>query len=178
MFVRYQLLAKLVKMWKEDSLLGKIDRMLLDMYPRKRSPKGRCCVYKERAVMKYKTMAMLGFDMSDEVDEGERLSSYVQRMLDREQPDNKRGILSVMDEACSSCVKINYEITDLCRGCVARPCYTNCPKDAAADTLVVVDVCLAFAVVADGILGTVGVAGTCNASAAKVCNLVVDFYAR
>lgn len=130
MFVRYQLLAKLVKMWKEDSLLDKIDKMLLEMYPRKRSPKGRCCVYKERAVMKYKTMAMLGFDMSDEVDESERLSSYVRRMMDRDIPDDKRGILSVMDEACSSCVKINYEITDLCRGCVARPCYTNCPKDA------------------------------------------------
>ena len=130
MFVRYQLLTKLVKMWKEDSLTTKIDRMLLDLYPRKRNPKGRCCVYKERAVMKYKTMAMLGFDMSDEVDEGERLSSYVNRMLERDMPDDKRGILSVMDEACSSCVKINYEVTHLCRGCVARPCYTNCPKDA------------------------------------------------
>ncbi|MBR5476020.1 MAG: monomeric [Bacteroidaceae bacterium] len=130
MFVRYQLLTKLVKMWKEDSLSTKIDRMLLDMYPRKRNPKGRCCVYKERAVMKYKTMAMLGFDMSDEVDEGERLSSYVNRMMERDMPDDKRGILSVMDEACSSCVKINYEVTHLCRGCVARPCYTNCPKDA------------------------------------------------
>lgn len=130
MFVRYQLLTKLVKMWKEDALSTKIDRMLLDLYPRKRNPKGRCCVYKERAVMKYKTMAMLGFDMSDEVDEGERLSSYVNRMMERDMPDDKRGILSVMDEACSSCVKINYEVTHLCRGCVARPCYTNCPKDA------------------------------------------------
>ncbi len=130
MFVRYHLLTELVKMWKENVLQDKIDRMLLEMYPRKRNPKGRCCVYKERAVMKYKTMAMLGFDMSDEVDEGERLSSYVQRMLDRDKPDSQRGILSVMDEACSSCVKINYEITHLCRGCVARPCYTNCPKDA------------------------------------------------
>ncbi|MBR2300537.1 MAG: monomeric, partial [Bacteroidaceae bacterium] len=130
MFVRYQLLTKLVKMWKEDTLSTKIDRMLLDLYPRKRNPKGRCCVYKERAVMKYKTMAMLGFDMSDEVDEGERLSSYVNRMMERDMPDDKRGILSVMDEACSSCVKINYEVTHLCRGCVARPCYTNCPKDA------------------------------------------------
>lgn len=130
MFVRYHLLAELVKMWKEDNLINKIDRMLLEMYPRKRNPKGRCCVYKERAVMKYKTMAMLGFDMSDETDEGERLSSYVQRMLDRDMPDSERGILSVMDEACSSCVKINYEVTHLCRGCVARPCYTNCPKDA------------------------------------------------
>ena len=40
------------------------------------------------------------------------------------------NIMCVIDEACSSCVQINYEITNLCRGCVARSCYMNCPKDA------------------------------------------------
>ena len=130
MFVRYNLLTELVKMWKEDTLADKIDQMIIERYPRKRNPKGRCCIYKERAVMKYKTMAMLGFNMEDEHDETDTLGSYVERMMERDMPDNERGILSVMDEACSSCVKKNYEITDLCRGCVARPCYTNCPKDA------------------------------------------------
>ncbi len=38
--------------------------------------------------------------------------------------------MCVIDEACSSCIQINYEITNLCRGCVARSCYMNCPKDA------------------------------------------------
>ena len=38
--------------------------------------------------------------------------------------------MCVVDEACSSCVQVNYEITNLCRGCVARSCYMNCPKDA------------------------------------------------
>ena len=28
--------------------------------------------------------------------------------------------MCVIDEACSACVQINYEITDLCRGCTAR----------------------------------------------------------
>ena len=49
---------------------------------------------------------------------------------------------------------------------------------ATTDTLVVVDVCLAFPVINDGILGTVCVAGACNATAAQVRYLVVDFYAR
>lgn len=130
MFIRYNLLTELVKLWKENTLEEKIDHMLIERYPRKRQAKGRCCVYKERAVMKYKTMAMLGFDMSDEHDETDNLRSYVRRMQERTLPDAERGILSVMDEACSSCVKKNYEITDLCRGCVARPCYTNCPREA------------------------------------------------
>ena len=66
MFIRYQLLARLVKMWKENELLEKIDRLPVELHPRKQKPLGRCCVYKERAVTKYKTMAMMGFDMTDE----------------------------------------------------------------------------------------------------------------
>ena len=102
----------------------------MELHPRKQKPLGRCCVYKERAVTKYKTMAMMGFDMTDETDETERLSTYAARMMERKEIDSEKSILSVMDEACSSCVKINYEVTNLCRGCAARPCYNNCPKDA------------------------------------------------
>ena len=83
MFVRYRLLAQLVKMWKNDEILEKIDRLPIEMHPRKQKPQGRCCIYKERAVTKYKTMAMLGFDMSDEQDETATLASYAQRMLTR-----------------------------------------------------------------------------------------------
>lgn len=131
MFVRYRLLSKMVAMWKKNELLERIDSMPYEMYPRNQKPKGRCCIHKERAVIKYKSMAMLGFTMQDETNEMDNLSVYVKRMLDRDTIDMQHGaILHVMDEACSSCVKINYEVSNLCRGCVARPCYTNCPKDA------------------------------------------------
>ena len=47
------------------------------------------------------------------------------------QKTERRKITScVIDEACSACVQINYEITNLCRGCTARSCQTNCPKKA------------------------------------------------
>ena len=84
MFIRYQLLARLVKMWKENELLEKIDRLPVELHPRKQKPLGRCCVYKERAVTKYKTMAMMGFDMTDETDETERLSTYAARCIENE----------------------------------------------------------------------------------------------
>ncbi len=131
MFIRYRLLTELVSMWKKGELLEKIDSMPYEMYPRNRKPKGRCCIHKERAVVKYKTMAMMGFTMQDEKNEMDPLSNYVERMLQRKgKPVEDGGFLHVMDEACSSCVKTNYEVSNLCRGCVARPCYTNCPKDA------------------------------------------------
>lgn len=131
MFVRYKLLTKLVSMWKHNELQDNIDSMPYEMYPRNQKPKGRCCIHKERAVIKYKTMAMLGFTMQDEVNEMDSLSSYVERMQKRDGISIDDGVvLHVMDEACSSCVKTNYEVSNLCRGCVARPCYTNCPKNA------------------------------------------------
>ena len=130
MFIRYRLLSKLVEMWKNNELLHKIDRMPYEMYPRNQKPKGRCCIHKERAVVKYKTMAMMGFTMEDETDEMTPLSSYARQMLTSNSCVKDKNIMHVMDEACSSCVKSNYEVSNLCRGCVARPCYTNCPKDA------------------------------------------------
>ena len=130
MFIRYPLLSQLVSLWKNNELLEKIDRMPYEMYPRNQKPKGRCCIHKERAVIKYKAMAMMGFTMKDETDELTPLSSYARQMLIRSKLHKDNAVLHVMDEACSSCVKINYEVSNLCRGCAARPCYTNCPKDA------------------------------------------------
>ena len=131
MFVRYKLLTQLVSMWKRNELQEKIDSMPYEMYPRNQKPKGRCCIHKERAVIKYKTMAMLGFTMQDEVNEMDTLSKYVERMYKRDGIHLEDGaILHVMDEACSSCVKSKYEVSNLCRGCVARPCYTSCLKGA------------------------------------------------
>ena len=129
MIVRHGLMAKLVKLWKENRLLDEIDRLPIELSPRKSKVIGRCCVHKERAVWKYKTLPLLGFDMQDEVDELTPLSEYAKRALLR--PENKKeNLMCVVDEACSSCVQVNYEITNLCRGCVARSCYMNCPKDA------------------------------------------------
>ena len=111
MIVRHGLLAKLVKLWKENRLLEEIDRLPIALSPR------------------YKTLPLLGFDMQDEEDELTPLSEYAKRALFRSE-NKKENIMCVVDEACSSCVSVNYEITNLCRGCVARSCYMNCPKDA------------------------------------------------
>ena len=129
MIVRHKLLADLVRLWKNDQLIEKIDRLPVELSPRRSKPMGRCCIHKERAVWRYKTFPLMGLDMTDEHDEVAPLSDYARMALSRPEP-NKENIMCVIDEACSACVQINYEITNLCRGCVARSCYMNCPKDA------------------------------------------------
>lgn len=129
MIVRHKLLADLVKLWKDGELVDRIDHLPIELSPRRSKHMGRCCIHKERAVWKYKTFPLLGFDMSDEHDELTPLSDYARRALERN-GDLKENILCVIDEACTSCVQVNYEVSNLCRGCVARSCYINCPKDS------------------------------------------------
>ena len=66
MIVRQTLLTRLIEMWHKGELIEKIDRLPLELSPRNARPVGRCCIHKERAVNKYKTLPLLGFDMSDE----------------------------------------------------------------------------------------------------------------
>lgn len=126
--VRHELLAKLVGLWKEDKLVSDIDRLPIKLSPRRgKETVGRCCPHKERAVWKYKMFPLLGFDMQDEEDELTPLSHYAQEALNRKK-QLKENLLCVIDEACTSCVQINYEVSNLCRGCLSRACYGACPK--------------------------------------------------
>ena len=98
MIVRHKLLATLVKLWKEDSLVDSIDRLPIELSPKKSRVMGRCCIHKERAVWKYKSFPLLGFDMTDEKDELTPLSYYAQQATTRtknlkENIRNARGIL-------------------------------------------------------------------------------------
>jgi len=128
LIVRRELMTKLVALYKEGTLVSKIDRLPLKMSPKNAHARGRCCIHKERAVLKYKMLPILGFSVSDEEDELTALSVYAQKALERR--ETKKSILTVVDEACTACVKTNYVVTNLCKGCVARACYMNCPKDA------------------------------------------------
>jgi len=128
MIIRQQLVRKVVRLFSEGKLLEGIDRIPLEISPREISAQRRCCIYKERAVVRYKLMPILGLGIEEELDELTPLSEFARMALDRKELSKK--ILTVVDEACTSCVKVNYIVTNICRGCVASPCIMNCPKNA------------------------------------------------
>jgi [FeFe] hydrogenase (group B1/B3) len=128
MIVRRELMSKLISLHKEEKLIEEIDRIPLRMSPKNAQARGRCCIHKERAVLKYKMLPILGYSIDEEDDELTPLSDYAKRALQRTKTNN--SILTVVDEACTACVKTNYVVTNLCKGCVARSCSMNCPKDA------------------------------------------------
>ena len=78
--VRHRLLAELVKLWKNGKLTSEdIDRLPLKLSPKHSKHAGRCCVHKERAVWKYKSLPLLGLNMEDETDELTPLSEYAKK---------------------------------------------------------------------------------------------------
>lgn len=127
MLIRRELITRVVRLLIENRLEEGINRIPLEMRPRKNGSV-RCCVHKDRAVIKYKLMALLGYNISDEVDELTPLSDYARMANQRTELTDT--VLTVVDEACSSCRKTSYQVTNMCRGCVARPCMVNCPKDS------------------------------------------------
>ncbi|MCH5304976.1 MAG: 4Fe-4S binding protein [Rikenella sp.] len=128
MILRRELLTRIVKLLHNDTWAENIDRIPYLMRPKGCAEVSRCCIYKDRAMLKYRAMGVLGFGFDDEEDEMTSLAEYTQRAFDRE--GVSENPLSVITEACSACVKVNYVVTNMCRGCVARPCEVNCNKGA------------------------------------------------
>lgn len=125
--IRRELMVRIAKLFKEGRLVEEIDRIPIEMAPRD-GEAIRCCVYKDRAVLKYRAMSLLGHGVEDEKDELTTLSQYAAEALTRRRAPSPEP--SVLDVACDSCTKGSHLVTDACRGCVARPCTTACPKGA------------------------------------------------
>lgn len=125
---RRSILVRIARLFFEGKLAKSADRIPIEMRPRN-GMSYRCCVYKDRAIIKYRIMAALGFGMEDETSELETLESYSNRSLERKEPVQGEP-LSLLEEACSACVQSKFFVTNACRGCMARPCTLNCPKKA------------------------------------------------
>ncbi|NCC63295.1 MAG: 4Fe-4S dicluster domain-containing protein [Spirochaetia bacterium] len=124
--IRRRVHAEVLKQFFSDTLLENVDKIPFTIIPKQRVP-NRCCIYKERAMVRYRIMALLGINIEKDDDELKSLASYVQEVL--EKPQEQGPILTTISTACSSCPPDRYLISDACRGCFARPCLANCPKD-------------------------------------------------
>ncbi len=122
------LMIRMIRSFYDGTLPDRIDKIPVEMRPRNNEAM-RCCIYKDRAMLRYRLLALLGFAREDETDESKFLMEYLAEAEHREKYTNPH-VLSVLDVACESCVESQYLVTNACRGCFARPCETNCPKQA------------------------------------------------
>ncbi|MFA6173103.1 MAG: monomeric [FeFe] hydrogenase [Kiritimatiellales bacterium] len=125
--IRKEVLVRVAKAFMGEHPHEVINRIPAEMRP-KEMDSSRCCIYKDREVLKYRIMAALGFGVEDEKDELTPLRDYFDLALHRETIGHTG--LTVIDIACSACLTSRYMVTNACRGCLGRPCQTNCPKNA------------------------------------------------
>ena len=119
--------TEVLKCFFDDTLVEKADKLPFEIIPKNRVP-FRCCIYKERAMVRYRIMAIAGIDIERDDDEEKPLSLYMKEVMEEDRPP--LPLLTTITTGCSGCPKSQYRISDGCRGCFARPCMSNCPKDA------------------------------------------------
>ncbi len=128
MLAKRELFIRLVKILIDEKLVEGIKYIPVEMRPRDK--RNSCCVHKDRYIIKHKIISILGFDITDEEIDLVPLEDFARRSLANR--NVKETILSVVHEACSACVRSQYFITNMCRGCEGRPCMMNCPKGAVS----------------------------------------------
>ena len=126
-FMKRRLETEVIKSFFKGTLIEDVDKIPVVIIPKDRIP-NRCCIYKERAMLRYRIMAMMGIDIERFDDEMKPLSEYVKEVMEKDQP--AAPMLTTISTACYGCPPEQYRVTDQCRGCFARPCTANCPRDA------------------------------------------------
>lgn len=121
--LKREILVRLIKAFLSDDFEENTRLIPYRMRPKGSEVPYRCCIYKEREILRDRAIAGLGCSI-EETDETLLLSDIAKKALKREHPDEKQ--LTVLTTACTGCVPSRIYVTDLCQGCVARPCEHAC----------------------------------------------------
>ncbi|MDY2913114.1 MAG: 4Fe-4S dicluster domain-containing protein [Candidatus Enteromonas sp.] len=103
--IKYRVLLEVAKDYWEGTLEEKKRQIPKIISPGPKSSV-RCCIYKEREIVRDRIDLALGGD-----------------------PANP-NIIEVIEAACDSCPFSGIEVTDLCRGCLAHRCSGACHRNA------------------------------------------------
>lgn len=129
--LKREILVRVIKAFLKGDFEEMVRLIPYEMRPKGSEVPFRCCIYKERAIIKDRVIADLGISIEND-DEKTLLSSYAKQALERETPDE--NVLTVLEAACKGCVPSRVFVTNLCQGCVARPCINSC-KFGAIDII-------------------------------------------
>ena len=121
--LKREILVRLIKAYLSDNFPENTRLIPYAMRPKGSEVPYRCCIHKERAILRDRTVAGLGMAI-EEADDSVELSTLAKESLERTEPETNP--LTVLTTACQGCVPSRIYVTDLCQGCVARPCVNTC----------------------------------------------------
>ena len=71
MLTKRELLIRIVKLLKEENLVDGVKYIPVEMRPKNKRPI-KCCVHKDRYILKHKIISILGFEITERVPAGNR----------------------------------------------------------------------------------------------------------
>ena len=116
--IRYEVMGMVAKM-ALDGELEALKKTIPHRIIQGTKPKFRCCVHKERAIVRDRAFLAEGEDL----------------------PYSDGGLIQVIEPACEECPIYRFRVTEACRGCITHRCVENCPKKAIliADKKAIID---------------------------------------
>lgn len=121
--LKKEILVRLIKAYLGDNFEEETRLIPYDMRPKGSEVPYRCCIHKERAILRDRAIAGLGLSIED-ADDSTLLSTLARNAEER--TELEENPLTVLHTACKGCVPSRIYVTDLCQGCVARPCEQTC----------------------------------------------------
>lgn len=103
--LKYKVLKEVARNAFDDTLLENFSEIPKIIMPNS-EPTMRCCVYKERAIITERMRIAMGGDKSNP------------------------NVIEVIPIACDECPVGGFQVTDSCRGCIAKRCSDVCPVGA------------------------------------------------
>lgn len=116
-----KVLAEISRLAFQDKLADNVEDILFTVVTED-GPRYRCCIHKERAVLKDRINMALSQPIGTEI------SQAATNALAGEIAEG--AIVKVLPEACDRCPIDKFMVTDACRNCLAHHCIASCPKKA------------------------------------------------
>ena len=111
---RHEIYEEICKLAFDDNLNDdSLEDLIRKLIPGPK-PEYRCCIYKEREIVRQRIRLVLGKDTNESDLHG-------------------GNIVQVIEAACDECPISSYSVTSNCRFCLGRPCKANCKFGAISE---------------------------------------------
>lgn len=127
-FIRHKVFTAVSKMAFEDDLKN-ISNIPFEIIPG--DVHGfRESVFLDRAIVSERIRLAMGLNLRD----SDKPRSISEGIENAKKPSKyyEPPLINIIKFACNACPDNIYEVTDMCRGCLAHPCVEVCPKDAVS----------------------------------------------
>lgn len=94
------------------------------------TPTYRCCVFRERALVRERVRLALGLDLREFGAHEPIVDDAAPALVDRKVV--REPLVNVIKVGCERCPTASYVVSDGCMGCMAHPCVHVCPKKAVS----------------------------------------------